>query len=189
MYVARLLILAFCMGFLAPGFASTRLAPLSGELTGSAAEPVKPKTIVQARSLALLVHNNKRVQVQDAIIRGPLDLSYATINQLVSLVNCEFEDPADFSYATFKRHLILQNSTFKKGFDLEGATIDLNGRFDAIKVLSGHAGFRYLHVQVCLTWNMPNSTPPPLLTSPTLILTKAHTCAALCLVGTLSCWR
>jgi len=147
MYVARLLILAFCMGFLAPGFASTRLAPLSGEPTGSAAEPVKPKTIVQARSLALLVHNNKRVQVRDAIIRGPLDLSYATINQLVSLVNCEFEDPADFSYATFKRHLILQNSTFKKGFDLEGATIDLNGRFDAIKVLSGHAGFRYLHVQ------------------------------------------
>src|SRR5437660_10647289 len=175
MYVARLLILAFCMGFSAPGSASTRLAPLSGEPTGSAAEPVKPKTIVQARSLALLAHNNKRVQVQDAIIRAPLDLSYATINQLVSLVNCAIEDPADFSYATFKRHLILQNSTFKKGFDLEGATIDLNGRFDAIKVLSGHAGFRYLHVQVCLTWNMPNSTPPQLLTSPTLILTKAHT--------------
>ncbi|HEV2728805.1 MAG TPA: pentapeptide repeat-containing protein, partial [Terriglobales bacterium] len=63
------------------------------------------------------------------------------------LVNCEFEDPADFSYSAFKRHLILQNSTFKQGFDLEGATIDLNGRFDAIKVLSGKAGFRYLHVQ------------------------------------------
>ncbi len=147
MYVARLLILAFCMGFSAPGFASTHLTPHPGGPTGSAAEPVKPKTIVEAKSLAILVHNNKRVQVQGAIIRGPLDLSYATINQLVSLVNCEFEDPADFSYATFKRHLILQNSTFKKGFDLEGATIDLNGRFDAIKVLSGNAGFRYLHVQ------------------------------------------
>jgi hypothetical protein len=147
MYVARLLILAFCMGFSAPGFATTRLASHPGGLTGSASEPVKPKTIVQAKSLALLVHNNRRVQIKDAIIRGPLDLSYVTINQQVSLVNCEFEEPADFSYATFKRHLILQNSTFKKGFDLEGATIDLNGRLDAIKVLSGKADLRYLHVQ------------------------------------------
>jgi hypothetical protein len=147
MYVVPLLILAFCMGFSAPGFASTRLAPHPGGPSGSAAEPVKAKTIVEARSLAILVRNNERVQVQDAIIRGPLDLSYATINQLVSLVNCEFEEPADFSYATFKRHLILQKSTFKKGLDLEGATIDLNGRFDGIKVLSGKAGFRYLHVQ------------------------------------------
>ena len=147
MYVCRLLILALCMGFSAPGFASTHLASHPGGPPASAAEPIKPKTIVEARSLAILVHNNKRVKVQDAIIRGPLDLSYATINQLISLVNCEFEEPADFSYATFKRHLILQNSTFKKGFDLEGATIDLNGRFNAIKVLSGNARFRYLHVQ------------------------------------------
>jgi Pentapeptide repeats (9 copies) len=146
MYVARLLILAFCMGSV-PGFATTHLASHAGGLTGSAAEAVKPKTIVEARSLAILVHNNRRVQVKDAIIRGPLDLSYVTINQQVSLVNCEFEDQADFSYSTFKRHLILQNSTFKKGLDLEGATIDLNGRFDAIKVLSGKAFFRYLHVE------------------------------------------
>jgi len=148
MYIARLLILAFCIGFPVPGFATTHLAPHPGGLTGSAAEPVKPRTIVEARSLAnILAHNNRSLQIQNAIIRGPLDLSYATINQQVSLVNCEFEDAADFSYTTFKRHLILQNSTFKKGFDLEGATIELNGRLDAIKVLSGKAGFRYLHVQ------------------------------------------
>jgi Pentapeptide repeats (9 copies) len=152
----------------------------------STAELVKPKTIVEARSLAILLHSNKRVQVQDATIRGPLDLTYTTTNQQVSLVNCEFEDPADFSYATFQRHLILQNSTFKKGLDLEGATVDLNARFDAIKVLSGNARFRYLHVQGLL-WNMHNSSPPPLLTSPTLTLTRAHTCAALCfVVGKLS---
>ena len=132
MYVSRLPSLALCMGFSAPGFASTQLASHPGGPPGSTVEPVKPKTIVEAKSLAILVHNNKKVQVQNAIIRGPLDLSYTTINQLVSLVNCEFEEPADFSYATLKRHLILQNSTFKIGFDLEGATIDLNGRFNAI---------------------------------------------------------
>jgi hypothetical protein len=135
------------MGFSLTGFATIHRAAQTGVLTGSAAEPVKQKVIIEARSLAVLVQNNRRVEVKDAIIRGVLDLSYVTINQQVSFVNCEFEDPADFSYSVFKRHLILQDSTFKKGFDFEGATIDLNGRFGAIKVLSGKASFRDLHVQ------------------------------------------
>ena len=147
MYVARMQILAFCLGLTVSTFATTHLASHAEGLTGSVAEVGKPRTIVDARSIAKLVRNNKRVQIQDAIVRGPLDLSYATINQQVSLIDCVFEDPADFSYATFKRHLFLQGSTFKKGLDLEGATIDLNGRLDAIKVLSGKAGLRYLNVQ------------------------------------------
>ena len=146
MCLARLLILAPCIGFSVFGFAATHLPPPARALTRGA-EPVKSKTIIEARSLAALVHNNRRVQINNAIIRGPLDLSYETINQQVSLINCEFEDPADFSYAVFRRHLILQKSIFKKGFDFEGATIDLNGRFADIKVLSGKASFQDLHVQ------------------------------------------
>lgn len=147
MYVARLLILELCVGFSVLGFATAQSASHVEVPTRSAAEPVRTKKIIEARSLAALVRSNRRVQVKDAIIRGPLDLSYMTINKQVSLVHCEFEDPADFSYSVFKSHLILQNSVFKKGLDLEGATIDLNGRFDAIRVLSGKAFFRDLHVQ------------------------------------------
>ena len=100
MHGARLLILAFCMGFSLPGFATTTHPALNEEVpTGNVAEPVKAKLIITARSLAVLVRNNRRVQVKAAIIRGALDLSYMTINQQLSLVNCEFEDPADFSYS------------------------------------------------------------------------------------------
>src|SRR5215470_3810003 len=147
MYVARLMILELCVGFSVSGFAATQPASLLGAPRGSAVGHARPRTIIEARSVAALVRNSRRVQVQDMIIRGPLDLSYMTINQQVSIVNCEFEDPADFSYSVFRSHLILQNSVFKKGLDLEGATIDLNGRFDAIRVLSGKAFFRDLHVQ------------------------------------------
>ena len=147
MYVARLLMLAFCMAFSVLCFATAHNAPHAAALNGSAAERVKPKPVIEARSLVALVHSNRNVQVKDTIIRGPLDLSYETINQQISLVNCEFEEPADFSFSVFKRHLILRDSTFRKGFDFEGATIELNGRFADIKVLSGKANFHDLHVQ------------------------------------------
>jgi hypothetical protein len=147
MDIARLLILTFWMGFSVPCFCTAHLGSHAGKVTGNAAEAVKPKMIVEARSLAILVRSHRRVQVADAIIRGPLDLSYMTINQQVSLVNCAFEEQADFSYSTFKRHLVLQNSTFKHGLDFEGATVELNGRFDGLKVLSGKGDFRHFHVQ------------------------------------------
>ena len=101
MAIARLLILTFWMGFSVPCFCTAHLGSPTGKVTGDAAEAVQPKAIVEARSLAILVHSHRRVQVTDAIIRGPLDLSYMTIDQQVSLVNCEFEEQADFSYSTF----------------------------------------------------------------------------------------
>jgi len=58
MYIARLLILAFWMGFSVPCFSIAQLASNPGKVAGNAAQPVKPKTIVGARSLAILVHNN-----------------------------------------------------------------------------------------------------------------------------------
>jgi hypothetical protein len=147
MYVARLLILELCSVSSVAGFAFTQPAPHLFAVTGSAAKPATPRTIVEARSLAALGRGNTRVELKDAIIRGPLDLSYRTINQEVSLVNCEFEDRVDFSYSVFKSHLNLQNSVFKKGLNFEGASIDLNGRLDAIKVVSGDAFFRDIHVK------------------------------------------
>jgi len=150
MRIARFVLLASVITIWFPCFSTTHFrSPISQE-TGReehATEGDKPKKVVEAKELAKAIRDEEPIRIYNAIIRGPLDLSYVTINQQVSLVNCEFEDQADFSYATFKRHLILQNSTFKKGFDFEGATIELDGRFDALKVLSGKAGFRHLHVQ------------------------------------------
>src|SRR5215471_9375493 len=142
MYVARLLILELWWVSSVAGFAFAQPALHLFAVTGSAAKPATQRAIVEARSLAALGRGNTRVELKDVIIRGPLDLSYKTINQEVSFVNCEFEDRVDFSYSVFKSHLNLQNSVFKKGLTFEGAIIDLNARLDAIKVVSGDAFFR-----------------------------------------------
>lgn len=147
MCVARLVTLELCLVFSVAGFAAAQPASHLFVVPGNAAKPARSRTIVEARSLAALGHGNTRVELRDAIIRGPLNLSYKTINQEVSLVNCEFEDRVDFSYSVFKGHLNLQNSVFKKGLNFEGATIELNGRLDAIKVASGDAFFRDIHVK------------------------------------------
>jgi|SRR5215472_2279050 len=146
----RVLLLAFCVTFLA-------VALRDGHGTENPTTVPKRERIVNAKSLVIPAHRNGTIHLENAIIRGPLNLSYLTIDQQVLLVNCEFEDRADFSYATFKRDLDLHNSTFNKGFNFRAATVELNGIFNDLKVLfepSEHksmetqeADLRYFHVK------------------------------------------
>lgn len=105
-----------------------------------------PKKLVEARDLARQARNGSQVRVDGALIRGRLDLSYAVIEQQISLTHCDFQEEPNFSYSTLKRHLVLEGSTFRKGLRLESATVDLNARLKATTFLGGEAIFKDLQV-------------------------------------------
>ena len=126
-----------------------RDAPKPGK-TGSAAPATDRKKwrkkLVEARDLARQARNGSQVHVDGAVIRGRLDLSYAVIEQQISLTHCDFQDEPNFSYSTLKRHLVLDGSTFRKGARLESATVDLNASLKATTFLGGVAVFKDLQV-------------------------------------------
>ena len=126
-----------------------RDAPKPGK-TGSAAPATDRKKwrkkLVEARDLARQARNGSQVHVDGAVIRARLDLSYAVIEQQISLTHCDFQDEPNFSYSTLKRHLVLDGSTFRKGARLESATVDLNASLKATTFLGGVAVFKDLQV-------------------------------------------
>jgi hypothetical protein len=113
------------------------------------------KKVVDASDLARQARKGSEVRIDGAVIRGPLDLSYAVIARQISLTHCDFQDEADFSYSTLKRHLVLDGSTFRKGLRLEGTTVDLNANLKGTIFLAGEAVFKDLQVHGLL--NMSGS--------------------------------
>jgi hypothetical protein len=105
-----------------------------------------PKKVVDAGDLARQARKGSEVRLDGAVIRGRLDLSYAVIEQQISLTHCDFQDEPDFSYSTLKRHLMLGGSTFRNGIKLESATVNLNLNLKATTFLGGEAVFMDMQV-------------------------------------------
>ncbi len=102
---------------------------------------------IPAECIEEAVRLKVKIDVQHAIISGPLDLKYAIIEKEFSLQDCEFLDDADFSYSTFKQNLILTHSTFAKGANFQAATMQYDASLDDVKFLACQATFRDIHVQ------------------------------------------
>ena len=82
-----------------------------------------------------------KIDVQHAIISGPLNLQYAVFKKEFSLQNCHLLGPADFSYSTFKQSLDLSNSAFHAGAEFDNATLNYDGTLDGAKFRAGEASF------------------------------------------------
>jgi len=147
-YASVLLISSFFL--CAPLLLKAELEDLKPGKTGSAAPATdldKPlQKLVEARDVARQARNGSQVRIDGAVIRGRLDLSYAVIEQQISLTHCDFQDEPNFSYSTLKRHLVLEGSTFRKGVRFESTTVDLNASLKATTFLGGEAVLKDLQV-------------------------------------------
>jgi uncharacterized protein YjbI with pentapeptide repeats len=92
------------------------------------------------------VNRGKKVKIRHAILEGPLDLTYAKLDEEFSLLDCTVQRPASFIFTTFARTLNLWRTTFCKSVDFSGASFERDGVLreahfvDAAKFLSLRVG-------------------------------------------------
>ena len=103
--------------------------------------------IVQADWLADAARAGHKIELRNAIIRGPLDLRNVTIAEEFSLIRCVVKDRADFSHATLEKNLILSGTRFERGANMACAELKQGGRFSSVQFRHIPACFREMHVQ------------------------------------------
>lgn len=120
---------------------------LSGEpLHFEGNEPEEDRTI-EAKWLHEAARNGVKIDLLNAIIRGPLNLKYASLEGEISFIACDLRENADFSYATFKRNLILSRTTFLQGANFKSATLEHDGDLDGTEFLASEAKFEDLNAR------------------------------------------
>jgi len=61
------------------------------------------------------------IRIENAVIKGPLNLTYATFKGELSITNSVIMGPVDFSFATFERSVIFDGSQFLKKADFRAS--------------------------------------------------------------------
>jgi uncharacterized protein YjbI with pentapeptide repeats len=101
---------------------------------------------IEAAWIAEAAQKRVKIDIQDAVILGPLNLKYATFDEEVSFVGCVFKDPVDFSNTTLHRNLNLSGTTFQQGALFVAATLECDMILNGARFLALGAEFVDLHV-------------------------------------------
>jgi hypothetical protein len=119
---------------------------LSGKRLHFGGDEPEEERLIKAEWLGEAVRKGVRIDVRKAIIRGVLDLQYVTVEEEVSLINCQIEERANLSYSNFKRKLILSDTSFRQGANFDSANLEYDALLQGTQFLAGEATFVDLHV-------------------------------------------
>ncbi len=113
--------LAACVVQAAEPAGSRRNQMLAGELLSFGAGQPEVERTIAASWLAEAARKGAAVNVNRAVITGPLDLRHAAVTNRFSLRECVFKDAADCSFAVFEQGFDLSDSQFAKDADFTGS--------------------------------------------------------------------
>lgn len=125
---------------------SVRERLLLGEPVHFLEEETEGDRTVLSSWLEVAARKPVRIDLANAIIRGPLSLKYVEFPEEFSLVHCDVKDPADFSYTTFRRNLVLTGTVIRHGADFQSATLIGDCFLIGVNFLAGQAAFMDVHI-------------------------------------------
>jgi hypothetical protein len=82
-----------------------------------------------------------KIEIRNALITGPLDLTHSTIERPIFFIGCTFEQRPDFSESIFKEHIIFSNCVFEQGVFFRNATVQTDIILRRSEVRNGIASF------------------------------------------------
>src|SRR5687768_3037943 len=88
---------------------------------------------VAPEAIAQMMENGP-IQINRAIVTGPLDLRYKKFNYDVSFTDVQFPYPVDFSYSTFERPITFAGSVFDSSIACQGCVAPRGMSFDRTKM-------------------------------------------------------
>lgn len=102
-------------------------------------DPAAPEAdrIVEAAWIVEAIALHARVDLEHALVRGPLNLRYASIDKDLRIASCTIQDSGDFSYATCKGVVDFSRSTFKIAPSFQGAVFQIDLVLEGVCFLSG----------------------------------------------------
>ena len=118
---------------------------LKGEPLSFSADQPEEERQIPADSIAEAARAAKRVEVENAVVTGPLDLSYAEVRERFVLENVELRDPVDFSFAHFRCGIACQRVRFTRAAKFQGAVFDKHASFRRAEFAEG-ASFHGIEV-------------------------------------------
>src|ERR1700746_2574741 len=92
---------------------------------------------VEASWIQEAVEGKVAVTLEHAIIRGPLNLRYKSIEKEFRLNHCLFEATADFSYANFAAVVDLSGSSFERAPSFQSASFQIDLLLNGVVFLGG----------------------------------------------------
>ncbi len=102
---------------------------------------------IEAAWIKEAVARNVKITIVGGVVRGDLDLQYATVGQEFVLENSSIADNADFSYSDFKYGVRLRQTTFHHGLSLRGAVFEQSVSLNAADIEGNSADFQDLTVK------------------------------------------
>ena len=119
---------------------SKREKLLKGEPLNFPKDLSPEQRIIPVELLKEAINKGVKIDVQNAIIKGPGDFKYQVFEKEVSIKDSEILNAIDFSYATFKQNLVFDGSTFNEDVDFRNAKMEF--RMSIIgTVFKGDANF------------------------------------------------
>jgi pentapeptide repeat protein len=111
-------------------------------------DPAAPEAdrIVEAAWVEEAVAVHARVDLEHALVRGPLNLRYTSIDKDLRMVSCTIRE-GDFSYATCKGIVDFSRSTFQLAPNFQGAVFEIDVLLEAAHFLSGEVRWSRATVQ------------------------------------------
>ena len=102
-------------------------------------DPAEPEAVrvVEAAWIEKAIALQARVDLEHALVRGPLDLRYASIEKDLRIVSCTIKESADLSYATFNAAADFSGSTFESAPNLQHSIFEYELSLNQASFLSG----------------------------------------------------
>jgi uncharacterized protein YjbI with pentapeptide repeats len=101
---------------------------------------------VEAAWIEEAARGAKAVHLEHGLIRGVLNLKYASVEKEFRLQDCEIQDRADFSYSAFKQMADFSGSVFKVGPDFHNSRFEYELLLTSAKFLSGEGCWSHVTV-------------------------------------------
>lgn len=101
---------------------------------------------VEAAWIEEAARGAKAVHLEHGLIRGALNLKYASVEKEFRLQDCEIQDRADFSYSAFKQMADFSGSVFKVGPDFHNSRFEYELLLTSAKFLCGEGCWSHVTV-------------------------------------------
>src|SRR5258708_2659061 len=111
-------------------------------------DPAAPAAegIVEAAWIEEAIGRHARMDLQHALVHGPLNLRYAAIEKDLRIVSCTM-DGGDFSYATCKGIVDFSRSTFQPAPNFQGTVFQVDVLLEGAHFLSGEVRWSRATIQ------------------------------------------
>lgn len=112
-------------------------------------DPASPEAdrLIDAAWIVEAVEHKVRIDLEHAVIRGPLNLQYRCIEKEARVASCTILSPADFSRATFERVADFSGSVFVAAPNFESAVFHFDVVIEDVHFLSGDVRWSRAKVQ------------------------------------------